>query len=125
MAKIFLDTNYYIDIVKRDTAKATHLVSEKLYISALSTSILFYSYKIKVPLDKEIKDLQEQFGIVPLTGNILNDSLNGPTVDLEDNIQLPSAAEAGCDLFLTNDKALLKMRFFGKTEILSGPKSPK
>lgn len=40
--------------------------------------------------------------------------------NLEDNIQLHSAAEAECDFFLTSDDKLLKIKFFGKTEIKSG-----
>lgn len=33
--------------------------------------------------------------------------------------QLHSAAEAECDYFLTSDKKLLAMKFFGKTRIVS------
>lgn len=61
-----------------------------------------------------MNQLQEQFGIVPLTEHILNKALEGPTNDLEDNIQLHSAAEAQCDIFLTNDKKLLNLKYFGK-----------
>ena len=57
--------------------------------------------------------------IAPLDENVLKKSLEGPTADLEDNIQLHSAAESNCDYFLTNDKKLLNMKFFGKTEIVN------
>ena len=46
-------------------------------------------------------------------------SLDGPTKDLEDNIQLHSAAKTEADFFLTNDKKLLKMKFFGKMRIVT------
>ena len=54
-----------------------------------------------------------------LTDKILDLALEGPVDDLEDNIQLHSASEAECDVFLTNDKKLLKMKFFGKMRIVS------
>lgn len=118
MARVFLDTNIYIDATKRAKNKWEMLNKHLLFISPLSTHILFYARKLKVP-DQEIDELQEQFGIVPLTPEILNKALQGPTSDLEDNIQLHSAIESECDIFLTNDKELLKMRFFGKTKLVS------
>lgn len=117
MARVFLDTNLYIDATKRAKDKWQSLDKHLLFISPLSTHILFYARKLKVP-DLEIDGLQEDFGIVPLTKEILDLSLQGPTPDLEDNIQLHSAVEADCDLFLTKDKKLLKMKFFGKTKIV-------
>ncbi|MBI4036161.1 hypothetical protein HY383_04390 [Candidatus Daviesbacteria bacterium] len=118
MARVFLDTNFYIDITKRAKEKWSSLGKNLLFISPLSTHILFYARKLKVP-DQEINELQEEFGMVPFTKYILEKALEGPTNDLEDNIQLHSAAEADCDVFLTADAKLLKMRFFGKTEIKS------
>lgn len=118
MARVFLDTNLYIDITKRAREKLEPLRGDLLFISPLSTHILFYTYKLKVP-DQEVNEIREQLGIVPLTKNILNKALEGPTNDLEDNIQLHSAAEADCDIFLTSDRKLLQLKFFGKTEINS------
>ncbi len=118
MARIFLDTNFYIDITKRAKEKWKPLEEHLLFISPLSTHILFYARKLKVP-DPEVNKLQEQFGKVPLTENVLNKALQGPTNDLEDNIQLHSATEAECDLFLTEDKRLLSLKFFGKLKIIS------
>ena len=119
MGRVFLDTNFYIDITKRAREKWESLRGNLLFISPLSAHILFYTRKLKVP-DQEVNKLQEQFGIVPLTKYILNKALEGPTIDLEDNIQLHSAAEAECDLFLTEDKKLLDLKFFGKTRIANG-----
>lgn len=118
MVRIFLDTNQYIDLTKRAKEKWKSLEENLLFISPLSTHILFYARKLKVP-DAEVNELQEQFGIVPLTKYILDKALTGPTNDLEDNIQLHSAAEADCDVFLTADSKLLKLKFFGKTEVKS------
>jgi hypothetical protein len=122
MNRVFLDANYYIDITKREKSKVEPLRNNLLFISPLSSHILFYTRKLKVP-DKEAGKLQKLFGIVPLAQNTLEKSLEGPTKNLEDNIQLHSAAEAECDYFLTNDKSLLKMKFFGKTKIVKELKS--
>lgn len=116
MGRIFLDANLYFDITKRNKATLEEFRSHLLFISPLSTHILFYSYKMRVP-NKELIKLQRYLGVVTLTKSILDKSLLGPTKDLEDNIQLHSAAEAECDYFLTNNKSLLKMKFFGKTKI--------
>jgi len=117
MERVFLDTNIYIDVVKRAKEKWKHLRSDLLFISPLSTHILFYTYKLKVP-NPEVDELHEQFSAVPLSKYIINKALEGPTKDLEDNIQLHSAAEAECDFFLTEDKKLLNMKFFGKVRIV-------
>ncbi len=117
MARVFLDSNIYIDATKRAKEKWLALKEHLLFISPLSTHILFYVRKLKVP-DSEVNKLQKQFGIVPLTQEVLDKALQGPTRDLEDNIQLHSAAEADCDIFLTEDKTLLKMKFFGKVKLL-------
>lgn len=118
MVRVFLDTNLYIDVIKRAKEQWEHLRGNLLFISPLSTHILFYTTKLKVP-DQDVDKLQDQFGIVPLTESVLNKALTGPTKDLEDNIQLHSAAEADCDLFLTSDRKLLDLTFFGKVQILS------
>ena len=65
MAKVFLDTNFYIDVTKRAKDKWIPLREDLLFISPLSTHILFYARKLKVP-DKDVNELQEQFGLVPL-----------------------------------------------------------
>lgn len=118
MAKIFLDTNYYIDIVYRKPEVLKKLEGSLLYYSPLSTHILFYALKIKIP-SKEISKIMANFNSINLTEEVLQNALNGPTEDLEDNIQLHSSAMAECDVFLTNDKNLLKMKFFGKVKILN------
>ena len=118
MARVFLDTNIYIDATKRAKEKWKSLRENLLFISPLSTHILFYARKLKVP-DQDVNDLQEQFGIVPFTKYILDKALEGPTADLEDNIQLHSASEADCDIFLTADEKLLRLKFFGKLALKS------
>lgn len=117
MAKVFLDTNIYIDAAKRDKKVLETLRNKLLFISTLSMHIIFYTLKLKVP-DRDIDAVQQQFGVVSFSEDILEKALIGPTPDLEDNIQLHSAAEAECDYFLTSDKKLLAMIYFGKTKIV-------
>lgn len=119
MAKVFLDANYFIDIVFRKPDRGIPLASgnHQLTISILSVHIYGYSGKIKIP-NTDLERQIEKFSLVELTRNILSLSLTGPTTNLEDNIQLHSAAEAECDYFLTSDKKLLAMTFFGKTRIV-------
>lgn len=116
MARVYLDTNYTIDIIKRNLTLRGSIANHLAFISPLSIHIFFYSLKVKVP-DQATQEITSEFGMVPLTKFILDKALTGPTNDLEDNIQLHSAAEAECDYFLTNDEKLLKMKFFGKTRI--------
>lgn len=116
MAKAFLDTNIVIDIAYRKQEIRKELDSYEVCISPLSIHILCYTNKIKVP-DKGLERFKNEYFIVDFTEKILEKSINGPTKDLEDNIQLHSASEIDSEYFLTFDKELLKMKFFGKTEI--------
>lgn len=118
MAKVYLDANTLIDLTEKRGNKNLALIFDQgeVYISPLSAHILFYSYKRKVP-DTQATETLSHFHIVGLSKDILDHALEGPTPDLEDNIQLHSAAEAECDYFLTRDKNLLAMKFFGKARI--------
>lgn len=118
MAKIYLDTNIFIDLLRRDPSIRNQLDSHEVMVSPLSFHILCYAAKIKLPdgaIDQAIKGLH----IVNLTKQTLKRSASGPTKDMEDNIQLHSAASVDCDYFFTNDKELLKMKYFGKMQIVS------
>ena len=118
MARVFLDANVYIDIIKgRKNIDLKELEGNDLFISPLSVHLLTYIFKYKIP-DHELDVNREQFNLVPFSKNITLKALIGPTNDFEDNVQLHSAALSECDLFLTNDKELLAMKFFGKTQII-------
>ena len=120
MARVFLDANYFIDVIFRDPTKggAFAIGNHKLLISVLSIHIYCYSIKIKVP-NKYIETQIAKFALIDMSEAIVNSALLGPTSDFEDNIQLHSAVEAECDYFLTSDKKLLAMKFFGKAKIVS------
>lgn len=118
MARIFLDTNIFIDLVeKRKQITLDELNANNLFISPLSAHILMYIAKRKIPYQR-LNNIINSFMLVPFDESITNSSLVGPTNDLEDNIQLHSAAEADCDIFLTSDAKLLNLKFFGKVQIL-------
>ena len=123
MAKLYVDTNFLFDLTERDTDKRELLEHHQVFVSPLSYHILFYTYRHKVPQEAIINHKSE-FCLVDLTDKILSHALLGPTSDLEDNIQLHSAAEAECDYFLTSDRNLLKLKFFGKTQLLPTLLSP-
>lgn len=119
MVKVFLDANVFIDsCTPRSSFNLKDLKSYSLVISTLSVHIYVYSYKIKMPL-RSLQDHLENFFQISLDQKILDLALQAPMKDLEDNIQLHSAAQADCDIFLTNDKKLLDLKFFGKMKILS------
>ncbi|MEK9143421.1 MAG: hypothetical protein AAB481_02220 [Patescibacteria group bacterium] len=119
MARFFLDANYFIGLANRTPETEVDILDgQKGYISALSCHILCYVNKIKIP-DNKIRSFAEDFLIINLSDSIVQKAFDGPTIDMEDNIQLHSAAEAECDYFLTSDKKLLAMTYFGKTKVVS------
>lgn len=120
MAKIFLDTNIFIDAIHRAPEKQIIETLEGCVVCASTLSFHIYCYVFKIGIPNKTVALQkEKFTVIDLSGSILDRSLEGPTNDLEDNIQLHSAAEAGCEYFLTNDSKLLAMKFFGRAKLLA------
>lgn len=118
MARVFLDTNYFIDVLQRNTEKGEQLDGQEVFSSPLSYHILSYIHRLHVPNEMLIRSTKNMT-IVPFDERILHKSLQGPTNDLEDNVQLNSSAQEDCDYFLTNDRKLLNMKFFGKMMIVS------
>jgi len=118
MAKVFLDTNKLIDIVENRREISVDVFDKhNLFISPLSTHILLYTTKHKVPYEK-LEKLMQEISIVDFDQSICYKSMEGPTEDFEDNVQLHSASDADCDVFLTNDKRLLGLKFLGRTKII-------
>lgn len=118
MAIIYLDANYWIDVIYRKTTALPPTTQNTLFVSPLSVQIFCYSYKIAVP-NEWLNKVLEQLRIVNLTKNIFTKSLAGPTSDLEDNLQLHSAVATDCDFFLTTDKQLLNLAYFGRLKLAS------
>ena len=119
MAKLFLDANYFIDLVeKRKEIDINHFQNHSLYISPLSIHILVYVYKYKIP-NKHLPEVTRYFSLVPLDETVIQRSFLGPSGDFEDNIQLHSSAFAQCSVFLTRDLSLLRIGYFGFVKIQS------
>ena len=118
MAKIFLDTNYFIDALHRKPEKEIldSLENNIIYISPLSIHIFCYIFKINL-IDASLITQIAKFQLIDFSDDVAMRALQGPTSDFEDNVQLHSAANAECDIFLTEDKKLLDMKFFGKIKI--------
>jgi predicted nucleic acid-binding protein len=117
MAKLFLDVNILIDLIqKRSGLIAQDLKEFDLFISPLSIHILLYVTKKKIP-SPILMTIVNSFFSIAFDEAIMELSLEGPTADFEDNVQLHSAQKADCEIFLTFDKELLKMKKFGVMEI--------
>ena len=86
MARVFLDTNYFIDIAQRNPGVGKAVDGQEIVISSLSVHILAYINKINIP-NVALTRLVNQVQVVDFDKKVLNLALRGPTKDLEDNIQ--------------------------------------
>lgn len=120
MAKVFLDTNIFIDAIHRKPEEQilASLLGDSVFISPLSIHIYCYLFHIQLP-DARVAAQVEKFGLVELSESLASRALEGPTSDFEDNVQLLSSTAAECDVFVTADKKLLALKFFGQTRIVS------
>ncbi|HSW48295.1 MAG TPA: PIN domain-containing protein [Candidatus Saccharimonadales bacterium] len=118
MANVYLDTNIFVDIIEeRNNINFESFWEHKLFTSPLSLHILIYTYKYRVP-NKKLHESHGYLTFIPFDSKIVQDALLGPTTDFEDNVQLHSAVKEDCEIFLTRDKELLNMKFFGKMKIV-------
>lgn len=119
MEKIFLDANYFIDLIMhRSEAKPDDFESFSIFVSSLSLHIFIYLSKKKLPWE-DTTELFDYYNFVAMDVDILSKALCGPTSDFEDNVQLHSAVVSDCSIFLTRDKDILKLGYFGSVRISS------
>ena len=120
MASVFLDANVLFDILEqRKTVNLLELSKYNLKYSPLSIHIYLYVYKLKIPQPVLALFLEKlQLKAVSLSPEIVKKSLDGPTNDFEDNVQLHSAKESGCDYFLTDEEKLWSRKFFNGVKIV-------
>jgi predicted nucleic acid-binding protein len=119
MARVYLDANSFIDVIEnREAVDLESFKGHSLFISPLSIHILVYVYRYKMPNNKLAK-LTDFINVATLDQQTASKSLVGPTNDFEDNVQVHTAAMADCEIFLTKDKKLLGLKFFGKLQIIS------
>ncbi len=119
MDKIFLDTNFFMRLLEgqlKDERKK--LDKYQCYVSTLSIHITMYVHKLSVP-HPTLRSFLKYFGVLPLSRQTSLMSLEGPTSDYEDNLQLTAAAENGINIFITLDKELLKLKQFQSVKIIS------
>ena len=113
MKKVYLDTNILIDILlDRDLEYisinkiAPFLKQSQVYMSTLSVHITYYILKIKpnTSMHKRSMALINRINLVPLSQEIINQSLKNFSIDFEDTLQYYSALDQNCDYILTRDK---------------------
>ena len=113
MKKVYLDTNILIDILlDRDLEHISinkitpFLKQSQVYMSTLSVHITYYILKIKpnTSMHRRSMALINRINLVPLSKEIINQSLNNFSIDFEDTLQYYSALDQNCDYILTRDK---------------------
>ncbi len=113
MKKVYLDANILIDILlDRDLEHISinkitpFLKQSQVYMSTLSVHITYYILKIKpnTSVHRRTMALINGINLVPLSREIINQSLNNFSIDFEDTLQYYSALDQSCDYILTRDK---------------------
>lgn len=113
MKKVYLDANILIDILlDRDLEHISinkitpFLKQSQVYISTLSVHITYYILKIKpnTSVHRRTMALINRINLVPLSKEIINQSLNNFSIDFEDTLQYYSALDQNCDYILTRNK---------------------
>ena len=135
---IFLDANICLDLLdtRRETSRASvdwYLArkddtSLKFYFSSDFMTTFYYvlTERKKIHADDVVKAIEAiSFEIIPFylnhgdfvsAKNNFNDKLFD---DFEDLMILNSALRCGCNIFVTNDRELLKLGKFGTMKIIS------
>lgn len=111
--KLFLDTNIFLDLIlKREYYQSALIVLnaiEKRVFEAviLDITLLNIDYVAK----KQVKDIRAFLRLVNQTcevigasNRMMEEALQLPNRDLEDNLQFVCAQRSVCDVILTNDK---------------------
>ena len=113
MKKVYLDTNILIDILlDRDLEHISinkitpFLKQSQVYMSTLSVHITYYILKIKpnTSMHRRSMALINRINLVPLSQEIINQSLKNFSIDFEDTLQYYSALDQNCDYILTRDE---------------------
>ena len=115
---ILFDANVFVDVLNnRDNFyEASAEVIEKVQsgkesgcISALTVPILWYVLGEDLPPVKEIREIINDFEIIPLTSQIIEASFKSEMKDFEDAIQLNSALKRRCTTLITRNKKDFKI----------------
>ncbi len=111
--KLFLDTNIFLDLIlKREHYQSALIVLnaiEKRIFEAviLDITLLNIDYVAK----KQVKDIRtflrlvnQTCEVVGASNRMMEEALQLPNRDVEDNLQFVCAQQSVCDVILTNDK---------------------
>jgi len=132
----YIDTNILINAmdenrpVEEETAKLLlNTPKENLYMSTLSVHIICYVLKIKpgTQLCRDFKSFLNAITLIPLTEDIIQQSMDINFPDFEDCLQYFSAVK-NCDYMLTRDKRdfeRIKKIWPSQIKIVSNPKDIK
>ncbi|MFZ2654297.1 MAG: PIN domain-containing protein [Victivallales bacterium] len=115
MKKIFLDTNVLLDVFAKrepfynDAAQLWSLAENgkiNASISAISFNNVYYiirKAKGSDVADFSLRCLRDEFNVVDLTSQILNQAIDSKMRDFEDAIQYFSAGRADADFLITRN----------------------
>ena len=112
---ILVDVNIFVDVLSgrdgfENSIKVIDFVrTGKLQgcISALTIPILWFllqKWKDSLTAKEDVKNITNNFRIISLDNNILQNSLKNKMEDFEDAIQFCSALEGKCDTIITRNK---------------------
>lgn len=116
--KAYIDTNIFINaILNRDNSLSQNVLvfldesDVNLYLN--DVSILNIHYIIKKHLDKnvikdELKSIIEEYHLVSIDRDIIEDALNSDFKDFEDGVQYFCAKRSGAELIITDNTADFK-----------------
>ena len=133
MKKVFLDTNFLLDLLVRDEEFRVNAkcVLEKCLQLDLEMSISFlsianFAYIMRkddlVHLKKNIKLICKLFSVIPNTKDQIIKAVEIETRDYEDALQYETALSYGCDCIITRNKKDFKfsnLSLFTPEEFLS------
>lgn len=114
MKKIFLDTNFIVDLILRDEYKPLcikflsegDLKGRIFFISFLSVANFAYIAR-KLPQDelyKNLKIITEAFRIIGHNKEQLENAINLKATDFEDALQYQCAKQERCECIITRNK---------------------
>lgn len=114
--RVFLDTNVLLDtLVSRDNPQFARNVATilslgengtfDLFMSALSVPTIAYVLKSMSPAAKKaiIGELVDIVKVLPALPDHVTNMLESQMSDVEDALQVQSAAEGGCDVIVTRN----------------------
>lgn len=116
--KAYIDTNIFINaILNRDNSLSQNVLvfldesDVNLYLN--DVSILNIHYIIKKHLDKnvikdELTSIIEEYHLISIDRDIIEDALNSDFKDFEDGVQYFCAKRAGAELIITDNTADFK-----------------